>query len=67
LKPHLVSYALRIYLPLLVLGGTAGFVHAVARSRAERRQRRLYDLLWILMLLLGAPAWLFVAAALGWL
>ncbi len=67
MKQHFAAYALRIYLPLLLLGGLAGFLHAVARSRPDRRRRRLYDVLWIALLLAGAPLWLFLAAAMGWL
>ncbi len=67
MRQHLAAYALRIYLPLLLLGGLAGFVHALGRSRPDPRHRRLYDILWIALLLLGAPLWLIVAAAMGWI
>ncbi len=59
--------ALRVYLPLLLLGVAAGLVHRVARNRPEATHRRFFDILWILMILAGAPLWLFAAAALGWL
>jgi hypothetical protein len=60
-------HALALYLPLLLLGGAAGLVQALARRSADPRRRRALDLGWILLLLLGAPAWLFTAAAFGWL
>lgn len=62
-----LTQAVRIYLPLLALGAAAGLVQAVGRNAATSRRRRLLQIVWILMILLGAPAWLFVAAALGWL
>ena len=58
---------MRLYLPLLLLGATAGFVQVLGRRSADPRRRRLYDIIWILILLVGAPVWLFVAAALGWI
>ncbi|HVI74911.1 MAG TPA: hypothetical protein VM683_08005 [Anaeromyxobacteraceae bacterium] len=61
------QHALGLYLPLLLLGGAAGLVQALARRSSDPRRRRALDLTWILLLLLGAPAWLFAAAALGWL
>ncbi|HET9594549.1 MAG TPA: hypothetical protein VFP65_03160 [Anaeromyxobacteraceae bacterium] len=59
--------ALHLYLPLLLLGGVAGLVHALARRSPDRRRRRLLDALWVAVLLAGAPVYLFVAAAMGWL
>ena len=59
--------ALRIYLPLLLLGAAAGLVQALGRRAATARRRRLYQISWILMILAGAPLWLLVAAALGWM
>ena len=58
-------HALALYLPLLAVGGAAGLVQALARRSPDRRRRRALDLAWILLLLLGAPAWLLAAAALG--
>jgi hypothetical protein len=63
----LKQHALALYLPLLLLGGAAGLVQALARRSPDPRRRRALDFTWILLLLLGAPAWLFAAAALGWL
>jgi hypothetical protein len=59
--------ALRIYLPLLLLGACAGLVHAIGQRATTPRRRRAFQITWILMILLGAPLWLFVAAALGWI
>ena len=62
-----LAYALRLYLPLFLIGVTAGLVHLLGRRSVDLRRRRLFDILWILILLVGAPLWLFVAAALGWI
>jgi hypothetical protein len=59
--------ALRLYLPLLLLGAAAGLVQALGRRAATPQGRRLHQIVWILMLLVGAPLWLLVAAVLGWL
>ena len=66
MKGHALAYALRLYLPLLLIGATAGLVHLLGRRSVDRRRRRLCDIVWILILLAGAPVWLFIAAALGW-
>ncbi len=67
MRGHALAYALRLYLPLLLIGAAAGCVHMLGRRSADPRRRRLYDIFWILILLAGAPVWLFVAAALGWI
>ena len=59
-------HALRLWGPLLVLGGVAGLLHALARASPDPRRRRLYDALWIAVLLAGAPLWLLIAVALRW-
>jgi len=53
-----------VYAPLLALGLSAGVLHALARRSPDPRRRRIYDIAWILALLVGGPVWLFVAAAL---
>ena len=58
---------LRIYLPLLLLGAAAGFVYTLALRAPLGQRRRALQITWILMILAGAPAWLFVATALGWM
>ncbi len=60
------AHALGLYLPLLGLGAAAGLVQVLAR-RSPPPRRRVLDLVWILLLLVGAPAWLAVAGALGWM
>ncbi len=67
MRANTLAHALRLYLPLFLIGVTAGFVHLLGRRSADGRRRRLCDVAWILLLLAGAPAWLFLAAALGWL
>ncbi len=59
--------AVLAYLPLLLLGAAAGLVQAVGRRAATPRRRRAFQIGWILIILAGAPLWLLVAAALGWL
>ncbi len=51
--------------PLLVLGFAAGVVRAVAQKPglAPPRRRRL-QVAWVLLLLVGAPVWLVLAAVL---
>jgi hypothetical protein len=61
-----VAHALGVYLPLLLLGAGAGLVRAIGQRAITARGRRAYQITWILMILLGAPLWLFIAAALGW-
>ena len=67
MRGHALTNAVRLYVPLLLIGATAGMVQVLGRRSADRGRRRLYDILWILILLAGAPVWLFVAAALGWI
>ena len=67
MKAGVLSQALRLYLPLLLLGVAAGVVQALGRRSSSPRRRRLAQITWILMLLAGAPLYLFVAMALGWI
>ncbi len=60
-------YALRIYLPLLLLGAAAGLIQARGRRATTLQRRRAFQITWILLILVGAPVWLVVAATLGWL
>ncbi len=62
-----MSQILRIYLPLLLLGGLAGFVYTLSLRTPPSARRRALQITWILMLLVGAPLWLFVATTLGWM
>jgi hypothetical protein len=51
--------------PLLLLGFAAGVVRALAqRPDLPPRRRRRLQLTWVLMLLVGAPVWLVLAAVL---
>jgi hypothetical protein len=51
--------------PLLVLGFGAGALRALAqRPGIPHRRRRALSAAWVLLLLCGAPLWLFLAAAL---
>ena len=58
--------------PLLLLGGflvvgtlAATFFALAGRAGAPRGQRRLFGILWVLVLLVGGPLWLVAAAGLG--
>jgi hypothetical protein len=64
--PQLLHQALHLYLPLLLIGAAAGFVHLLAQRSPAGLRRRLLDALWIAILLVGPPAWFFAATALGW-
>jgi hypothetical protein len=51
--------------PLLLLGFAAGALRAYAqRPDVTPRRRRALQAAWVLALLVGAPLWLFLAAAL---
>jgi len=54
-----------LYGPLLVLGFAAGIVRALARRPGlPPAPRRRLQVAWVLMLLVGAPVWLVLAAVL---
>jgi hypothetical protein len=58
---HLLS----VYGPLLLIGLTAGALRALGqRPGLPASTRRAYGIGWVLLLLLGTPAWLFLAATL---
>ena len=57
---------------LLLLGGflavgavAATFFALAGRATVPRSRRRLYGILWVLVLLVGGPLWLVAAAGLG--
>jgi hypothetical protein len=51
---------------MLLIGLAAGALRALGqRSGLPASTRRAYGIGWVLLLLLGAPAWLFLAATLG--
>ncbi len=59
--------ALRVYLPLLLLGAAAGAIYSATVRAPPSKRRRVLQITWILMILVGAPLWLFVATTLGWM
>lgn len=55
-----------VYGPLLLLGLASGALRALSlRPGLEPSSRRAYGISWVLLLLLGTPVWLFLAATLG--
>ena len=58
-------HLLAVYGPLLLIGLAAGALRALSqRPGLEPQRRRLLGLSWVLLVLLGTPLWLFVAATL---
>jgi hypothetical protein len=58
-------HLLAVYGPLLLIGLAAGALRALGqRPGLPDTSRRLYGISWVLLLLLGTPAWLFLAATL---
>lgn len=54
-----------LFAPLFLLGFGAGAVRALARAeRTPPPRRRTLTAAWVLMLLVGAPLWLVLAAVL---
>jgi hypothetical protein len=61
-----VTRLLWLLLPLLLLGAAAGALRVRAAFPAHPpRRRRLFQIAWVVLLLVGAPAWLVAAALLG--
>jgi len=60
-----LSQLLWLVVPLGLLAWTAGALRALGRRQAEPRRARLFQALWVVLLLCGAPLWILVAAALG--
>jgi hypothetical protein len=57
--------ALLLGLPLLLLGAASGALRVLARQEATSpRRRRAYQAAWVLLLLVGVPVWLVLAAVL---
>jgi hypothetical protein len=56
--------ALWIFLPLFALAFLAGGLRVLGRRQADPRRRRLFQALWVALLLVATPLWLFLAAAL---
>jgi hypothetical protein len=60
-----LSRAAVLFGPLLVLGFAAGIVRALAqRPGLDPRRRRRLQAAWVLILLVGEPVWLVLAAVL---
>jgi hypothetical protein len=58
-------HLLAVYGPLLLIGLAAGALRALGqRPGLPDASRRLYGISWVLLLLVGTPAWLFLAATL---
>jgi hypothetical protein len=52
--------------PLLVLGFVAGVVRAIAqRPGLAPSRRRVLEIGWVLLLMVGAPLWLVLAVVIG--
>lgn len=59
-------HLLAVYGPLLVIGLVSGALRALGqRPGLPDPKRRAFGILWVLLLLLGVPFWLFLAATLG--
>jgi hypothetical protein len=59
-------HLLGTYGPLLLIGMAAGALRALGhRPGLPDATRRTYGISWVLLLLLGTPLWLFLAATLG--
>ncbi len=58
-------HLLAVYGPLLLIGLASGALRALGqRPGASPPARRAYGIGWVLLLLLGVPFWLFLAATL---
>jgi hypothetical protein len=59
-----LAQALWLVAPLALLAFTAGALRAAGQREAHPRRRRAYQVAWVLLLFLGTPLWLLVAATL---
>jgi hypothetical protein len=60
-----LSQLLSLVLPLAAIAFAAGALRALGLRQPDPRRARLFQALWIVLLLAGTPAWLLLAAALG--
>jgi hypothetical protein len=61
-----LQHLLAIYGPLLLIGLGSGALRALSqRPGIDPRRKRALGISWVLLLLVGTPAWLFLAATLG--
>ena len=59
-------HLLAVYGPLLLIGLASGAVRALSqRPGLSDPARRALGIAWVLLLLIGVPCWLFLAATLG--
>jgi hypothetical protein len=64
--PRSLPSLLLLFAPLFVLGFGAGALRALARRPdLPARRRRALSAGWVLLLLVGGPLWLVLAALLG--
>jgi hypothetical protein len=56
--------AILLFGPLLALGFGAGAVRGLSRRDGPPGRRRALQALWVLLLLVGVPVWLVLAAVL---
>ncbi len=62
-----VRAALLVGVPLLLLGVASGARRVLAQTAGDRpRRRRALQAAWVLVLLVGVPLWLLLAAAMRW-
>jgi hypothetical protein len=55
-----------VFGPFVLLGFAAGVLHTLSRRPGlPERKRRLFAILWVLLLLVGGPLWLLFAATVG--
>jgi hypothetical protein len=53
--------ALWLLVPLFLIAFAAGALRAAGLRQAHPRRRRLFQVLWLVLLLLGTPLWLLAA------
>jgi hypothetical protein len=60
-----LSQLLWLAVPLFLIAFGAGALRALGLRQADPRRRRLFQALWVALLLAGTPAWILAAVALG--
>jgi hypothetical protein len=58
------SQGLWVFAPLFLIAFAAGALRVMGQRQGDPRRRRLYQALWVALLLAAPPLWLLVAAAL---
>ena len=59
------GHLLALYGPLAVIGFVAAVLRAWSLRAADPKRKRLFNAAWILLILVGGPIWIFLAATLG--